>query len=79
MPCQASLNSASYSPADAVNSARTEQLRQELNDMFVECVAVHSCQSSGIGKMHLPCLTPKDGSILLFNTTGTTITSKQKL
>jgi hypothetical protein len=74
MPCQASLNNASHSPADAVISTRTEQFRQELNDMLVECVAVHSCQSSGTGKMHLACLIRKVGSILLFDTIGITIT-----
>lgn len=74
MPCQASLNSASYSPADAMNSTRTEQLRQELNDMLVECVAVHSCQSSETGKTHFPRLTLKSGVILLFDITGTIVT-----
>lgn len=46
--------------------------------MLVECVAVHSCQSSGTVKMHLLCLTPKSDSILLFGTTGTTVTLQRK-
>ena len=78
MPCQASLNPTpvlgwrdSTPPEEIV---RFELLRQEPNDMLVECVAVHSCQSSGTVKMHLLCLIRKFGPTQLIDRTGITVT-----
>ena len=59
-------------------TVRVEQLRREPNDMLLECVAVHSCQSSGTVKMHLLCLIRKFRSIHLFGRIGITVTRLRK-